>query len=865
MGNFFHSPRKVTGQNLDKFKVPCKCDRSDYKYQPVTAEGELTLEGVYEQFLLDMQNDRHWAKSTCIAYDREFWRSVAPIFRGIPYADLNEELAEKLWMERGQFGLGDRIIEQNAKNIFSCIVEQAYQHDLSQMRFWGNVDVELCKNGLARTAEGQKHLFNLAHKLLKRPKSLPISVVIRIYEEMVSRADRFGECVALLAMLLLGLRTSEAAGLSYGDIRQIDEELYAIERRYVEKQSSRDVQVGGKTSNSYRLLPLVKEFHDFLMERRQKALTYYHKHGGTSDAEVDKWPLGCQGQVYWKRCTTREMNQMFKNICCDAGVEEDFFEEADALLTVDETYGKEYEQSVTAYILRHQAATEYDTTDASRDEISALMGHTQENDGTEAFDFANADGQRRLLRIMMQRPIYMYICGQTGIEQDALKKGMSKVYDGPVELTVAENAEYELYAEPIEPNDTLRVEIEGKAELLTKQTITHTYSSFKRPRELGCTAVMREETRLAADMAEKSYTSVSLFENPKLVDSMPETEDLEREWLPEVVDAEGNPFPCSQQDESSKKKSKQEEKEGICEEELLAVLSSGRLVKVSENRWICKSGVCSLGLDKKLQVKRIVVFRQSVDKILVSPNGQAWYLPASLTVDDFCKDGRWQKCHEALLKNGVLTECNPKDTSLVCAAQSGSQVRLPLDQVRIISDGMQIVRTGGEKIVAACCSTAEEELLFVSRQGKALRVPVQAMHEYKNLGIGLVSGMKLKTGDSLCQLMVYRPEHKLIIVTEKGRGLVLSPDTAEKRMIEPKLGLSEGVQLIQWGHGGDVIDALYVETGVLLVTKQGKAHCHDLSEATPQNRGTMGHWWVTNHDVVGAVEVSIVKRKAIEV
>lgn len=81
-------------------------------------------------------------------------------------------------------------------------------------------------------------------------------------------------------------------------------------------------------------------------------------------------------------------------------------------------------------------------------------------------------------------------------------------------------------------------------------------------------------------------------------------------------------------------------------------------------------------------------------------------------------------------------------------------------------------------------------------------MPVQAMHEYKNLGIGLVSGMKLKTGDSLCQLMVYRPEHKLIIVTEKGRGLVLLPDTAEKRIIEPKLGLVRDVQLIQWGRGG---------------------------------------------------------------
>ena len=118
-------------------------------------------------------------------------------------------------------------------------------------------------------------LYGVAVRLKRPLIASLISVVIRIYEEMISRADRFGECVALLAMLLLGLRTSEAAGLSYGDIRQMDEELYAIERRYVEKQSSRDVQVGGKTSNSYRLLPLVKEFRDFLMERKKKALMYY--------------------------------------------------------------------------------------------------------------------------------------------------------------------------------------------------------------------------------------------------------------------------------------------------------------------------------------------------------------------------------------------------------------------------------------------------------------------------------------------------------------------------------------------------------------------------------------------------------------
>ena len=52
------------------------------------------------------------------------------------------------------------------------------------------------------------------------------------------------------------------------------------------------------------------------------------------------------------------------------------------------------------------------------------------------------------------------------------------------------------------------LDVKGKAELLTKQTITHTYSLFKRPRELGCTAVMREETRLAADMAENAADAV---------------------------------------------------------------------------------------------------------------------------------------------------------------------------------------------------------------------------------------------------------------------------------------------------------------------------------------------------------------------
>ena len=54
-----------------------------------------------------------------------------------------------------------------------------------------------------------------------RPKSLTIEAEIKIYNELIKRASTQGECIALLVMLLLGCRTSEAAGLSFGNIRKM--------------------------------------------------------------------------------------------------------------------------------------------------------------------------------------------------------------------------------------------------------------------------------------------------------------------------------------------------------------------------------------------------------------------------------------------------------------------------------------------------------------------------------------------------------------------------------------------------------------------------------------------------------------------
>ena len=55
------------------------------------------------------------------------------------------------------------------------------------------------------------------------------------------------------------------------------------------------------------------------------------------------------------------------------------------------------------------------------------MGHKIEDLNVKAFDYANADGQRELLHILMQRPLYRYICGATDMEQTTLEKGQSAV------------------------------------------------------------------------------------------------------------------------------------------------------------------------------------------------------------------------------------------------------------------------------------------------------------------------------------------------------------------------------------------------------------------------------------------------------
>ena len=430
---FFTTQRKETGIYNTKRTKPCRSRRKGKIYNEKTKNGKLTVWGAYERVILAIQNARKWADSTCRAYDSVFYHYIAEIYNDIEYASLTEETAEQIWSSKIDIFEGSDAQDQRARSIFVSFVEQACRAGLSSMRFRDLAPFVIPADLNQLTVEQLLAVREAAELCKWRPKSLTIEAEIKIYNELIKRASTQGECIALLVMLLLGCRTSEAAGLSFGNVRKMADDLYSIERREVEEQSSRTVKAGSKTASGYRLLPLLPQFYDLLEERKRMVQEYMEENGYT-DLDIDKMPLACQGTNLLTRCTAKEMNRVFKDICIDVGVEEGFFFEAEAMMAIDKEAGVEYENTVVAYILRHQAATELIATDASRAAISVLMGHKIEDPNVKAFDYANADGQRELLHILMQRPLYRYICGATDMEQTTLEKGQSAVCGGSTRL-----------------------------------------------------------------------------------------------------------------------------------------------------------------------------------------------------------------------------------------------------------------------------------------------------------------------------------------------------------------------------------------------------------------------------------------------
>lgn len=790
----FPRARKETGHYTKVREKACHCRRQGKKPPTKTPDGKLTVWGTYESVLLNMQSYRKWGNGTCRAYDRIFFKYVAKMFDGFAYESLTRKTTEEIWKrEMGIFG-GDENLELRARNIFSCFAEEAYRSGLSTMTLWDSAPFEIPEDLSLLSPEQQEVLRAAAERWKRRPKSLTIEAEIYICNELLRQAEEHGECVPLLIMLLLGFRTSEAAGLSFGDIRKMSDNLYSIERRYVAKAGgSREVEEGGKTDNSYRLLPLAAPLYELLEARKQRVLVFL-KEAGQEHIDIDKVPLGCRGTDFLTRCTTKEMNEIFKDICRDAGVDEDTFFEAEAMMAIDKEAGQEYENAVVAYILRHQFATELIPTDATRAEISVLMGHKIVNPDVKAYDFANADGQRELLRVLMQRPIYRYLCNTLESEQTLTQSSM--------------------------------LDAIGR---LTREAKEHV--------EKG-------------EFAEKPKMLIEC-EDP--LSRLATVEDLYTDGKTMAKDMEDAPVTAGK----ARKAAIQPEKIAVCKNTLYAVSYKKKQIQTLKEQYQCYDTVkkSEKAMDVPQTISSVLEFRDGLAQFVVSKTGSAWFLPAEVASKDFLEAEEWQSCREALLAGGFVVPCVSSADSLVCVAQNGELVRLPMEKLHPWKGEKQLVQVKNTYLVSVCCCSEEDDFLLVSTQGKVLRLHVAELRMRSGLGGGLVRGMALAPDDALCKCMIYQPERSLIVVSQLGQILAPPTESKAQKPITAKGRGSQGVALMALKGSDQIVDVLYAGQALLLVLDTGYANCRDVSRLTKCERGSQGVRGTKGNRVICAVEM----------
>ena len=73
-------------------------------------------------------------------------------------------------------------------------------------------------------------------------------------------------------------------------------------------------------------------------------------------------------------------------------------------------------------------------------------------------------------------------------------------------------------------------------------------------------------------------------------------------------------------------------------------------------------------------------FQTAVHKVILSRDGRAWNISKGISVEDFVEGIEWEDCRAAMGDGAVLISCPDSADSLVCVAENGRSVRLPLDK-----------------------------------------------------------------------------------------------------------------------------------------------------------------------------------------
>ncbi len=330
---------------------------------------------------------------------------------------------------------------RNFENLIYYVVHHSSVYGLCDNVLWGT---QFVLDVADETEEIESRV------LLK--KSLSVEQERAFFNEVVYDPKEDGAVVALLLMWGLGLRNAEACGLNYGDIKLLEghSECHVAWIYKTTKIKSDQLQSGGKTYNTGRIVPVPYKIVAFLTERKDTLREIINEHN-VGENNIDELPICCDGWLdaggdgYKKRCRADRVSVVAHDIFEKSGISSKQVAYLDAELSEGNTAEVLKEKEPTAYLLRRNFATQMSILGLSNSEMQYLLGHDVE----DAYESRNEYVDNERIYSMHKK-----------LEQRELLNPLNDKYN-KAEICIHRAETVKLHISAKEPTDGINVDIKS--------------------------------------------------------------------------------------------------------------------------------------------------------------------------------------------------------------------------------------------------------------------------------------------------------------------------------------------------------------------------------------------------------------------
>ena len=341
---------------------------------------------------------KNWNDETRRKYAREYNDIILPALKNHnvktideytkeDYEEAIENIREKGFERDGIMRKYAESTIHHFQNLIHYVVFQSSVYGMCEDVLWGT-KFTISKLGEELEKESRVHL----------KKSLSAEQEKSLLKELLSNPNEDGAMGPLLLLWGLGLRNSEACGLNYCDIKSIEghPECYAAWIYKTTKIQSNELQSGGKTYNTGRIVPVPEKILAFLSKRKMRIVEMITNQGLT-DVNVEELPICNIGFIeddsdeYITRCKADHVTTAAHDVFENANIVSEQVAYLDMELSDGKTASILKEKEPTAYLLRRNYATQMCILGLTNAEMQYLLGHNVEDAYESRNDFVNSE------------------------------------------------------------------------------------------------------------------------------------------------------------------------------------------------------------------------------------------------------------------------------------------------------------------------------------------------------------------------------------------------------------------------------------------------------------------------------------------